>query len=234
MTEYFKKRAAEVHGDKYDYTDTVYLKAKSRVQIRCKVHGLFTQVAHNHLRGDDCKKCAQGRAAKKLADINLERKFKDLVQPTDYRLIPLSRGLLTMVDIEDFDRLRLINWHSTASGYAYNNKLGYLHRYILNAPASVLVDHINGNTIDNRRSNLRFATDGENSWNSKPKPSKSMYKGVYFLKNRKSKKWLSSIYRDGIAHRIGTFECEEEAARAYDKKAKELFGEFAYLNFPEF
>jgi len=93
----------------------------------------------------------------------------------------------------------------------------------------MVVDHINHNTLDNRRFNLRICTKGQNNMNRKPYIGKSsQYKGVIWAKH--IKKWTSKIEKDTIVHHLGTFDREEDAARAYNKKAKELFKEFAYLN----
>lgn len=106
-----------------------------------------------------------------------------------------------------------------------------LHRLILNAPAGVLVDHKNRNGLDNRKANLRLATNGQNVAN---RPgwvkSSSKFKGVYWDSSRL--KWRASIEHNGKKYSIGRFSLEEDAAKAVDVKAVELFGEFAYLNFP--
>jgi len=94
------------------------------------------------------------------------------------------------------------------------------------------VDHINGNPLDNRKSNLRICTHAENSNNTGPrKNNTSGYKGVYWAK--RNKRWLAQITHNGKQVYIGHYKDKEEAARAYDAKAKEFQGEFAYLNFPD-
>ena len=91
------------------------------------------------------------------------------------------------------------------------------------------LDHINNIRNDNRVGNLREATEKQNSWNRKGnKTSKCEYKGVQKIQN--SKKWMARIGKDGIFYRLGSFVSKEEAAIAYNKKALELFGEFAKLN----
>ena len=94
------------------------------------------------------------------------------------------------------------------------------------------VDHINGNPLDNRKSNLRICTNAENQRNrGVNKNNTSGYKGVCWAKQ--NKKWKARIKHNGKLIHLGYYKDKEEAARAYDKKAKELHGEYAYLNFPD-
>jgi hypothetical protein len=92
-----------------------------------------------------------------------------------------------------------------------------------------VVDHINGDTLDNRRANLRVCTKSENNRNRrKLHPTTSRFKGVY----KNTKPWIALIECNGKQFVLGRFASEEEAALAYDKAAKEHFGSFARLNFP--
>lgn len=94
-----------------------------------------------------------------------------------------------------------------------------------------LTDHKNHNGLDNRRSNLRQATKKQNNQNSRSRlGSSSQYKGVLWRERRRG--WVATIHHEGKARQIGTFSTEEDAARAYDAAARELFGEYAALNFP--
>ena len=105
-----------------------------------------------------------------------------------------------------------------------------LHQAIMGkSPKGLVVDHINHNGLDNRKDNLRFVTQAQNNQNSRShKNSTSDYKGVFWLKQRN--KWRALIGNKGKQISLGCFTCEHEAALAYNKKAKELFGEHADLN----
>jgi hypothetical protein len=103
-----------------------------------------------------------------------------------------------------------------------------MHRLIINAPLGKEVDHINGDSLDNRRDNLRLCTRQQNCCNRKHQiKAKSKYKGVHPRKD----KWAAVIrFKKRLRH-IGVFETEVAAAMAYDDKARELFGDFAFTNF---
>jgi hypothetical protein len=96
------------------------------------------------------------------------------------------------------------------------------------------VDHINRDTLDNRRKNLRVGTKPQNLWNQKIRSTNtSGFKGVDWKQWENSGAWCARLSHNSKRVHIGYFKTAEEAARAYDQKAKELFGEFARLNFPE-
>lgn len=100
-----------------------------------------------------------------------------------------------------------------------------LHRVILQAPPEFVVDHKNHVTTDNRRSNIRLATNKQNSWNSRPRHNKrGVHKGVCI--NKKTGRFIARIT-------IGHFDTEQEAAEAYDAAARHFHKEFAWVNFPE-
>ena len=158
------------------------------------------------------------------------------------KTIPLSQSKFALIDDEDYERVIAYNWYAhrrSASqkfdvmcnvGGRLNHKIIKLHRFITNAPQGMDVDHINGDPLDNRKTNLRVCTRSENLQNSaKHKDNMSGFKGVSKHKN----KWVAQIMNNGTKVKIGLFSTPEEAARAYDKKAIELFGEFANINFRE-
>ncbi len=106
-----------------------------------------------------------------------------------------------------------------------------MHRVIKGAKAGQSVDHVNGNGLDNRRSNLRLCAHAENLRNRKiHKNNKSGFKGV--RKRKESSLWRAEIRSNHKFYFLGNFHSAEEAAHAYDAAALKLHGEFARLNFP--
>ena len=117
--------------------------------------------------------------------------------------------------------------HKYIKGKMFNVKM---HRLVM-GKSTLQVDHIDCDGLNNQRSNLRFATQSQNSMNQRPQVGKaSKYKGVHFNKNNKN--FVSRIQINGTRIHIGVYVNEIDAAKAYDEKAKEIFGEFARLNFP--
>jgi hypothetical protein len=157
-------------------------------------------------------------------------------QPQDtIRRIAMAGGQSVLVDAADYEWLNRHTWFCIAPGYAARHEKGktiFMHREIMNPPKGMVVDHIDGNKQNNCRSNLRICTRQENMQNrAKPIGRTSRFKGVYYKKDRR--KWCAKVYLNGGPFWLGYFDDEVEAARAYDRKAVELFGEFARLNFPE-
>lgn len=154
------------------------------------------------------------------------------------RTIPLSQGLVAIVDAADFDMLSERKWHTQASGYAAHGSgsrpsgLILMHRLLMEAPAGLQVDHINGNRLDNRRANLRLCTAAQNRCNAGLRAvNKSGFKGV--SRHSSNRVWVANVQAGGVAHYIGSYADKVEAARAYDAAALRLHGPFARLNFPE-
>lgn len=156
------------------------------------------------------------------------------------RLIPLTKGKSAIIDSEDYKRISRFHWCiSTSSKYEYAIRNVYkngkriaivrMHRVIFNVPDGLMVDHINGNTLDNRKKNLRIATRSENMWNRrKTKLNKTGYKGVRM--KEKSKKYEATIAVNKKWLHLGYFNTPQEAARAYNSAAQKYHGQFARLN----
>lgn len=155
--------------------------------------------------------------------------------------IKLTRGFVALVDDEEFEYLNQFKWHAHKCG---SNKIYakrmirvkgikgsltvLMHRDIMEVvdQDNIILDHKDGNGLNNQKANLRIATPTQNRMNSRPH-GKIKYKGVYLNKG----KYMARI-RLGNKPLIylGRFSTPEDAARAYDKAAAELFGEFAHLN----
>lgn len=152
-------------------------------------------------------------------------------------LIPLSQGKYAIVDTEDYDGLNKRKWcfqKGTTTCYAVRNgKIGdkhvtlRMHRLILDIPKGMDTDHRNHNGLDNRKCNLRLCSRAENQCNRLPtRGCASRFKGV----SQNGAGWQARIHKNNKRIQLGTYKSEIDAAKAYNDKAKELFGEFARLN----
>ena len=142
-----------------------------------------------------------------------------------------SRGHFTIVDDEDLSLVSMTTWNYHPQGYAVRSGKR-LHRVIMNAPDGIGVDHINGDRLDNRKCNLRLATQTQNNRNSRPQKTTSEYKGVRIdgVGMDGKIRWRASIATSGKVIQLGTFTSEVDAALAYNAAARHFFGEFAWLN----
>jgi hypothetical protein len=154
----------------------------------------------------------------------------------EIKYIPLSRGQFAIVDAADFDWLNQHTWFLKGgrAGIYYAcraecGKIIFMHREIMQTPPGLVVDHINHNPINNRRCNLRNCTLQENHRNRRLVRNKSGFVGVYPY----GKKWRAMIHSGGKIVYQEVFDDKVEAAKARDRKAYELYGPFAYLNFPD-
>ena len=159
--------------------------------------------------------------------------------------IKLSQGYVAIVDDYDYERVATHKWFAkvevradgTVRVYAMRTVRSlrggrttkFLHRFILDTPTGMHTDHINGNGLDNRRSNLRVCTNAENRRNQRSQTGRSSkFKGVNW--HKMAAKWRAQVKVDGKTKHLGYFASEIDAARAYDTAALKYFGEFALLN----
>lgn len=157
--------------------------------------------------------------------------------------ISLTQGYKCSVDDECYENLSLFKWQARNDRrghvYAYRavcvngkQRLINMAREIVGVRNGFVVDHVNGNTLDNQKHNLREATYSENNKNSaRHKNSQYFYRGVYPVKNRNG--WSSQISVNKKRVYLGYFKTQEDAARAYDIKAVSISPLYAKLNFPK-
>ncbi len=151
------------------------------------------------------------------------------------KYIKLSQNKRAMVDDADFGWLNQWKWHAIRQRhlwYAARPKSVKMHRLIMGLTKGdgKEVDHKNGNGVDNRRENLRICTRPENIQNQHIVRGSCKYQGV--CRDRTNNKWMAYIMKNGKQTTIGLFKNKKDAARAYDKKALELYGPDAKVNFP--
>jgi len=155
--------------------------------------------------------------------------------------IQLTQGQVALVDDEDYEWLNSFKWYAHKIGNTFyaarhirvngKQKHQHMHQLIMgDNPLKLMIDHRDGNGLNNQRSNLRFCTHQENQMNQRPrKNSSSVYKGVCWFK--RDHKWMAQIRIYGKLIYLGCFDHEEDAAKAYDEVVIKHFGEFAVLNF---
>lgn len=159
--------------------------------------------------------------------------------------VGLTQGFTALVDDEDYERVSEFKWHAhvyrRSDGSVWNvyaqrhvivngqRTTQSLHRFLLNDPEGLQVDHVNGDGLDNRRENIRLCSHAENGRNRKPQSGgSSAFNGVYW--HKLACKWVAQINVAGKRYSLGLFQKEEDAAKAYDAAAINLFGAFARTN----
>lgn len=161
--------------------------------------------------------------------------------------ITLTRGKVALVDDADYDWLNKYKWHACGparllyatrlAGYKNDlDKRGYrkmikrgMHVEIMKPEPGMFVDHINRNSLDNRRANLRLCTKADNCRNARKEKVNATSKYIGVSRVKPTHKWRANCKKK----LIGSFSCEIEAAKAYDKSARAAFGDFAVCNFDE-
>ena len=158
------------------------------------------------------------------------------------RTIQLTQGYEAIIDDEDYEAVSKHKWCAIVKrgGHVYattnmiwrsqNRRTVAMHQFIIAPPPRTPVDHRDRDTLNNRRSNLRVCTSGQNAANSKLYKNKtgSRFKGV--RRNPKTGLWRSEIQAQNKVHWVGSFDCDVEAALAFDDAARHHHGEFASTN----
>jgi hypothetical protein len=161
-----------------------------------------------------------------------------------FRRIPLTQGRFAIVDPGDYESLTRHKWRLCKTkgknvvyaergvrraGGKYSRVL--MHRELVQPPDGYVIDHVNGDGLDNRRANLRPATVAQNAWNAGKRNPRSGYKGVCLAKDKGL--WRAAIVCNGQRKHLGYFRDKRDAAKAYDRAARKYHGSFAVLNFPK-
>ena len=149
--------------------------------------------------------------------------------------IKLTQGKVALIDDEDYEMVSKLKWYAMKTSNKFyvassNNK--YLHRFIMNVTDSnIKVDHINGDTLDNRRSNLRLCSHRENIRNCVISKNNTIgYKGIWIRNDGRKKKYAAEITFNYKRIKLGSFYTLEEAAEAYNEAALKYHGEYSNLN----
>ena len=191
----------------------------------------------------------KNQSAVALGSIKTERKTasskengKKGGRPRKVMEIPLSQGLVALVDKQDYKELSKYKWSAEkhgkrcyASGSIRNpitkkSVKTTMHRFIINTPKGMETDHINGNGLDNRRSNLRICTRAQNSYNvSMYETNTSGFKGVDYFPYTTIFKWRARIMVNGKSKHLGMYETKELAYEAYCEACIKYHGEFSRL-----
>lgn len=152
--------------------------------------------------------------------------------------IKLTRGMVALIDDDDYEKVSKYRWYAFYNGFNWyaqtrlpnNRNHIYMHRLVLGFPEGKQIDHINMDTLDNRKFNLRTATNAQNNRNKKAWNVLGI-KGVsYYPNNKRIKQYLARIGLDYKTINLGWYMTAKEAAEAYNNAAIKYFGEFANLN----
>lgn len=164
----------------------------------------------------------------------MQRYIRPIRTEGNTAFIALTRGYETIIDVEDIPLVNDRCWCAlvsrtktgkTSPPYAMSSTGTLLHRRLLGAEKGDIVDHANGDTLDNRRANLRFCSHAENMRNRAIHCNNSSgYTGVHF--NSAKQRWCAEIYFNNERIRLGSFHAKEDAAKAYEEKSVALFGAF--------
>jgi hypothetical protein len=221
----YKKKERTYNTPKYIY----YLKRDNSYRVSIsKVHyGIYKTVEEAVIQKEIILKKLKEEKLEKIYSQPIKRNNEGNCIITIFSKIK-NKQLEIIVDEDMYYDLIQYKWHFT-NNYIYTNNHLALHRHVMNYTGKDFVDHINGNTLDNRKENLRILTPKQNAMNrTSGKNTSSKYIGVHL--NRKTNRWVSRINTNGRNIHLGTFDTEIEAAKARDEYTIKLFGEFGKLN----
>lgn len=180
---------------------------------KCKCDcGNETTVTSQHLRGNRTKSCGCGRLGTRRENIFDFSK--------GYGVCTIDDGTQFLFDKEDYEKIRKLHWYKDKDGYlrgSIRGKLIFLHKFIMDCPEGMIVDHINRNPQDNRKQNLRICTPQQNVWNRK-------FKGYTKVKD----KYRVTLWKDGKLVFRELCDTEDKAKEVRRKAELLYFGEYAY------
>lgn len=221
-------------GEKYNFL-TVIEKTNKRTKngsiiFKCLCDcGKYIDVVSSNLLNNHTKSCgcyhdliSKERMLKNSKKYLQNKKPKqiiknEIIEKEEY-IIMLCSNKEVLIDKEDYEKIKNKRWYSS-NNYCSDNKGLFLHRFIMKAKKGQIVDHINGNKLDNRKSNLRFVTKSQNAQNRK-------CKGITYDKTRK--KWSVYIVANKKRYYIGRYETECEALEARKQAEIKYQGEYRY------
>lgn len=201
-------------------------------ECSCPEHNQ-TIVKGNNLKSGHTKSCTCIQK-EKISTIGSMKKQWNPIEIDKYTYgIPLTRGQIALIDKEDLDKIKNYGWYAI---YKKNNNTFYavteidskgipMHRFILNDPEGVQIDHQDHNTLNNRKNNLRLCSPSQNSMNKKLQSNNTTgYKGVYL--DKRTGRYRASIRINRRLKHLGYFLTALEANEVYQTTAKNLHGEF--------
>lgn len=218
-----------------------YNRESQEANLPAATGGVLSESNPQGLRSDRFDHPVIGRLAQPVAALPLHGRGRGFDPLTAHQTIPTSKGRLALIDKEDFVRFGHLKWTAGSFGgrtsYVYRSEWGedgkcrtiLLHRLIMGAGPSQIVDHRSSDTFDNRRSNLRFATTAQNTFNRRQAPSRHGFIGI---DSQTPGRFRGRVTAGGKSHYTATFPCPILAAVARDVIARQIHGEFAVLNFP--
>ena len=222
------KGYCDKHLKKFNkYGDPLYVpqrkKRKTKEEKQCMLEGCTNK---HYAKGLCEKHYAQQRKGKEFTFGRTKFDPNEIIEYNDYAEIILydENGIekaKALIDLDDVELCKQFKWY-LSHNYVTTQSIS-LHRMIMDCPNDMVVDHINHNTLDNRKENLRICTNQENLWNSSMY-NDNEYRGTYKTSNNK---YIARIRYNQETIYLGTFDTQEEAFEVYKHKSIELYKEFS-------